>query len=740
MPRLNRPSQPVAHTPRQGTDDWDFLDQHLVRVSNLAGEFAEAFGARELGRLIGLLHDFGKHNPAWQDYLWAAHLAALGLRSKPRAKVPHAIWGAAFAYRALTQRGTDTWKEIALPILGHHSGLDVAGDAALSLDAFFHKHPEGQGIMQAAVQSLQSTVPGVLPAVRFPVMERTQRELHIRMLFSTLIDADRLDAATFGLPEEPVSDDAKKIEALWKRFTDHTPRHGRQSATVQRVRNEVFDACLAAADQTPGFFRLRVPTGGGKTRSGLAFALKHASRHGLRRIVVALPYTSIIDQTARDYREMLGDDAVLEHHSALEVPEREDEDEIKQRRLLATENWDAPVIVTTTVQLFESLFGDRASKVRKIHRLAKSVIVLDEIQTFPPELLRPTLDVLRWLATPIDEGGYGSTILLSTATQPAFEAGPFADLLRGIEITEVVPNFAEHYKAYRRVDFQVRPTPVSWSHIAKEIREHQQVVVVLNTRKDALALLDALGPGPDTFHLSTLLCGVHRRDVLALVNERLARDEAVRLVSTQVIECGVNLDFPIAYRALGPLDRIVQVAGRCNRHGNRETGTVVIFTPADGGMPHGPYKDGFETARLLLEMHPPEALHDPDLYRNYFQRLFDKVDSRPGNRIQADRKDLHYPNVAANYRLIPKETIPVVVPYGVEWRQRLQDWLEAPSRRTWRLLQPFLVNVYKSDVERLGTWLDQVTEGLYRCQELGYDAENHRGLIGGIIDPSDLIV
>ena len=737
-PGPKRPTERVAHTPRAGTDDWDFLNQHLIRVSNLAGEFAGAFGARDLGRLLGLWHDLGKCNPAWQEYLWASHLAALGLRPKPRTKVPHAIWGAALAYVLLRQQRPERWQELALPIIGHHSALSDKGHAASKLTEFLDTNADGLRIMQDAVGTLQAELPEGLPTVRLPTMEATQRELFIRMLFSALIDADRLDAADHGKRWSAPSDDGQ-LDALWTHFKRLAPPSAQQSTTVQRVRSEVYDACLAAAALDPGFFRLRVPTGGGKTRSGLAFALKHASTHGLRRIVVALPYTSIIDQTAREYRKFLGGDAVLEHHSALEVPDRENEDVARQQRSLATENWDAPVIVTTTVQLFESLFGDRASNVRKIHRLAKSVVILDEVQTFPPELLRPTLDVLRWLAMPVEDGGYGATVLLSTATQPTFEVGPYADLLREVDIREVVPSYSEHYKAYRRVDYRLRPEKLTWTDLASEVAQHRQVLVVLNTRKDALAVLEATGLGEDAFHLSTLLCSAHRRDVLAQVNSRLARDEPVRLISTQVVECGVDLDFPVAYRALGPLDRIVQVAGRCNRHGNRPTGTVVIFKPAEGGMPRGPYKDGFETARLLLDLHPPEELHQPDLYRDYFQRLFEKVDHRPGQRIQAYREVLSYPEVAENYRLIPKQTVPVLVPYGEEWSDRLADWQEAPSRRSWRRLQPFLVNIYESDVKRLGSWLEQIDEGLYRCHELGYDGEHHRGLIGGIIDPSDLI-
>lgn len=452
-------------------------------------------------------------------------------------------------------------------------------------------------------------------------------------------------------------------DALWATFDASRPRQAKQSTEVRRVREEVYDACVAGASYPPGVFRLTVPTGGGKTRSGLAFALKHALDHSLRGVIVALPYTSIIDQTAKECRAILGDEAVLEHHSALDLPDKEHEDEAAVRHRLATENWDAPIVVTTTVQLFESLVTSRPSKARKLHRLAKSVIVLDEVQAFPPELLRPTLDVVRLLVQPVELGGYGATVVLSTATQPAFDSGPLADLFHEVEAREIVPNFPEHYAALRRVVYERRHAPLSWEELAAEVRDEPQVMVVLNTRKDALALRDTLSDEPGVFHLSTLLCAAHRRDVLNQVRERLDRGEQVRLISTQVVECGVDLDFPVVYRAIGPLDRIVQVAGRCNRTWNHPFGRVVLFEPAEGGAPRGPYWAGLETARFLLEVRGTEVLHDPSSYLEYFQRLYQKVDL-DGRGVQQYREVLDYPEVAQRYRLIDRDTIPVVVPYG----------------------------------------------------------------------------
>jgi len=721
-----------AHTPPKGSTQWHLLDEHLLQVAGRASNFAQVFNASEIAYLLGLWHDLGKINPEFQDYLIAQY------EGRQHPSVPHAIWGAALAYRLFNQ---GRWQEIALPILGHHAGLHDMGDASAKLSHFLQQEPNCLLTMNEALKKLNA------PVSNFKLPDQTphQREFFIRMTFSALVDADYLDTEShFDPAQAERRGEYPSLGALWEKLQTAQQRIISDTTLVNRIRREVYEDCLQSTPLPPGLFRLTVPTGGGKTRSGLAFALRHALENALRRVVVAIPYTSITTQTAQTYREILGEDALLEHHSAIPLPDdtsdRQDTDYM--RRKLSSENWDAPLIVTTTVQLFESLFGNHPGKVRKLHRLARAVIVLDEVQTLPPELLAPTLDVLKLLTTPVEAGGYGSTVVLCTATQPAFEDSHWLEAFQSVEIQEIVPDYRRHFAELEklgRVTYSRRPKKMEWKELAEEIcqREHEQILVVLNTRKNALALLDALGNTPDVFHLSTLLCGAHRQSVLAEIKTRLDLNnpQPVRLISTQVVEAGVDLDFPEVWRATGPLDRIVQAAGRCNREGLRVTGKVVIFDPVEGGAPRGPYKVGLEQARFLLETQPIDRLHDPEIFRDYFKRVFDIVDT-DRKRIQSYRAELNYPEVASRYRLIESDTVSVVAPYG-EGLQRLEDWKIASTQRNWQRLQPYLVNLFRHEVQIKQEWLEPVTPDLYVWTG-GYD--NTMGLIEGFSDPADLMV
>ncbi|WP_448567146.1 CRISPR-associated endonuclease Cas3'' [Thermus sp.] len=727
-----------AHTPNQ-EGEWHSLQEHLQGVCQQAGRFAEAFGAPSLSKALAYLHDLGKARAAFQDYLDAV------ARGKRVASEPHAIWGALLVYRLkqLGQLNQAGWQALALPVMGHHAGLPERGEASSKLAKVLGERKEGLEEVLTALKTmgqlatLQDLLKRALEEIQAKVQGDPYRlEFLIRMAFSTLVDADYLDTEAHFSPETArLRQRTYRLEELWNAFQrdQEALLQGASPSPVNEVRREVYQACLQAAELPPGLFRLTVPTGGGKTRSGLAFALKHALIHGLQRIVVAIPYTSIIDQTAEVYRGILGEEAVLEHHSAYEPPLGEEQGEAVLRQRLATENWDAPLVVTTTVQLFESLFANRPSKMRKIHRLARSVILLDEVQTLPPTLLEPTLEALRLLATPVEEGGYGATVVLSTATQPAFQAIP---TFKGLPIREIVPNYPEHFARLQRVAYERIEDPLSWEELAEKVRKRCQIMVVLNTRRDALKLLEALREDPDTFHLSTLLCPAHRREILQEVRKRLGEGRSVRLVSTQVVEAGVDLDFPEVWRAVGPLDRVVQAAGRCNREGRLAQGRVVLFWPREGTSPRGPYRVGIEKARLLLTQNPPERLHDPRLYEDYFRELFTTVET-DAKEIQTYRKELNYPAVAQRYRLIPEDTVPVVVPHG-EWKERLEDFQSASSMERWRRLQPYVVGLFRHQVKAFRDFLDPVEGWDVYVWRGSYDSK--RGLVADYDDPSDLIV
>ena len=719
-----------AHTPND-KGEWHLLDKHLKDVGEMAQGFAGKFGAGDLAYWIGLWHDLGKSNPEFQDYLEACQ------HNERHEKVPHAIWGAFLAYQLLRHNMEgDRWKEIALTIAGHHGHIDQPGSLSQRLEELTQiNHVIFPHIVEY-IKRLPSP-----PKVTLPELTRTQRELFIRMIFSALVDADYLNTEKhFNEKQYVLRQKQQRIEHLWDRFIVNQLELIRSVGSVtvvNHVRREVYELCDKAATGNPGIYRMTVPTGGGKTRSGLAFALKHAVENKMDRVVFAIPYTSIIDQTAKEYKKILGAEAVLEHHSQVSIPADESQNAANLALRLAIENWDAPLIVTTTVQLFESLFSNKHGKVRKLHNLSRSVIVLDEVQTLPPELLTPTLDVLRNLVE-----RYGATVVLSTATQPVFEESQYLKPLQGIEVHEIVPKetYQEHFERLERVKYYREKEPITWQALAIDVSKEKQVMVVLNTRKDALSLIESIDDKVDVFHLSTLLCGIHRRLVLREVKRRLQNGLPVRLISTQVVEAGVDIDFPVVYRAIGPLDRIVQAAGRCNREGKlpkERPGRVIIFEPLEGRTPRGPYKTGIEKAKLLLK--PPcdiAELHNPELYRIYFEKLFADVDTDK-KKIQSHREVLDYPTVDSEYRLIEQNTVPVLINCESATK-RLKEWKYHPCRRTWQRLQPLLVNMFDYEVQKLKAegWLEPITEGFYLSFGM-YD--RLKGLVPAIYDPSDLI-
>ena len=584
-----------AHTPsKDAPNRWHMLNDHTTETAKTAAAFAEAFGAQNAAFTLGVFHDLGKVNPAFQDYLIACN------EGKKVERIPHAICGASYMWKIFRKNYRDA--SLSMCALGHHGGLgaehqEVTGGGKFDQWWNDDQNDDLKKRMQEVLQNLPLRTPESLPD------DDLQRELRVRMLFSALVDADYLNTEKhFDHRRSAIRESWIRPMDLWPIFRADQLRvmwNGRGSI-INRIRKQIYFSCVRAGEQPPGVFRLTVPTGGGKTRSGLAFALSHATAHrsqGFRRIIIALPYTSIIDQNARVYRKIFGDRFVLEHHSQVEVPEDDRQEEAYLQQRLAAENWDFPLIVTTTVQLFESLFSNKPGRCRKLHNIARSILILDEVQTLPPELLEPTMDVLRAL---VDE--YGVT-LAPTATQPAFDETPYLKVFSGLDIQEIVRDFKSHFEKLKRVDYQPVRQYAAISELAEVLAksENPQVLVILNTRKHALELHEELRQrGVDgLYHLSTLLCGAHRKHLLGEITERLSLDNPlpVRLISTQVVEAGVDLDFPVVYRVMGPLDRIVQAAGRCNREDKRPEGRVVIFDFPDNTSPPGAYKSAWTMPR-----------------------------------------------------------------------------------------------------------------------------------------------
>lgn len=679
-----------AHSKNSAGDRHELVT-HLTAVAAMARGFADKFGAGDLAYWAGVWHDAGKFNPEFQDYLFRCEANSQAKGTGPDHK------------RAGAKLAMVHFQPLSLLMKGHHGGLPSRQELPGWL-----KEPSAQAAVEEALTLARAELgdradPAIPPTQPPWVQDAPGAEFFLRMLFSTLVDADCLDTEAHCNPDRAVAREvAIDVAELWTTLEADQARLlvGAPATPVNRVRREVYAACPDAAALAPGFFRLAVPTGGGKTRSGLAFALRHALTHKLVRVIIAVPYTSIIEQTAQVYREIFQDGrAVLEHHSAVGGHELDADAPVTPDMLwsrLAAENWEAPVVVTTTVQLFESLLGRRTSACRKLHNLARSVIVLDEVQTLPPHLLETTLDVLRRLVT-----NYGVSVVLCTATQPALDESPGFKGLPGIR--EIVPAVTEHFEALARVRYEwpCLTEKWSWARVAEESRSAAQAMVVVNTKADALAMLEALD-SPDALHLSTLLCGAHRRVVLSEVRRRLAAAQPCLLVATQVVEAGVDLDFPLVLRAFGPLDRIVQAAGRCNREGNLiGLGRVVIFATEDEHQPPGAYRIGSDVAKVLLRGAGSDPrLRDPATFTAYFRNYYRSLEL-DRNKVEESRMSLDYPEVAKRYRLIDDDTVAVVVRYrgsdgGEERIDALLDELRQypqRSRGIARRLQPYIVGV-----------------------------------------------
>ncbi|MDB4950123.1 MAG: CRISPR-associated protein Cas3 [Gemmatimonadetes bacterium] len=731
-PNYRPPLNPTVYghsLPGQPEDLWEPLDVHLRRTAELAARFAAAFQSEQWGELAGLWHDLGKYLPAVQRRIHGEG-----------ERVEHAGLGAALA----AGFGSAGYP-LAFAIAGHHTGLANLGiqdkTAVLPLKERIARNAALLGgirpalppeIVGRALPERPSFLAG--PVRKGPEAEAARRSLEMwtRFLFSALVDADFVATGEFytpGLRDAVAEQDT--IEMLRDRL-DARLDVPREDTPVNRARARVLADCRTRAVDPPGFYSLTVPTGGGKTLSGMSFALRHAAAHGMERVIVVIPYTSIIEQSAAVYAGHLGARNVVEHHSAVDEEGRWEEDSaLEARRRLAAENWDARVVVTTSVQFFESLFAARPSRCRKLHNVARSVIVLDEVQSLSTDFLACILDALRELVR-----AYGCTVVLSTATQPALRRRDTFPI--GLDpVTEIIHLPGELAATLERVRVEWPAPdgpPTLYAELAEEIDGHDQVLAVVHRRRDARTLAQAVAGG-DMLHLSALMCAAHRTDVLADVKRRLDAGRRCRLVSTQLVEAGVDIDFPVVYRALAGLDSVAQAAGRCNRNGKHEQGRVVVFR-AETEPPAGILRMGMEATRGMLRRHGDRLnFVDATYLDEYFRGLYARCELDP-NRVQAERAALNFATVADKVKLIADEsTHSLVVPYGDSAR-RLDAFRANPGLATQRALQPFIVQVRKHELDalqKLGA-LEMVQESVYALLPQARDRYDVR--YGLSLDPS----
>jgi CRISPR-associated endonuclease/helicase Cas3 len=699
------PEQAIAHVATDGRIH--HLREHLEGTARRAKEAGRWFGSAEWAEVAGLWHDLGKYAKAFQDMIRSANCLDAHVEG-PIGRVDHSTAGALLA----VQRYGDGGLPLAFVIAGHHAGLADMHDAgrpggprALS-SRLSEKHllgPVLAGVGKVAEHPVP-TPPRFLrslpPGQGKDDLKRSY-EFWVRMLYSTLVDADFLDTEEFHEGGEAGTKPRLRgvgdsLAVLKTKFDAHmaamqqavTPA-GSTKTSVNQTRDRVLQACHQRASDPLGVFSLTAPTGAGKTLAAMGFALEHALKNSLRRVIVVIPYTSIIEQNAREYRKVFGSENVIEHHASLD-PKKE-----TFRNRLACENWDAPVIVTTSVQFFESLLANRSSRCRKLHNVARSVVIFDEVQTLPVGHLIPIVDLLRELVR-----NYSVSVLLSTATQPALaqRSSGLSGHFPGFErITEIVPDLAQTFRELRRVEIhwpEEMAESVTWEDLASEVEAEPRVLAIVHKRDDARTLARLLPP--NTLHLSALMCAAHRSRVLSRIRRMLRWTKGdVRVVSTQLVEAGVDLDFPVVYRAFGGFDSVAQAAGRCNREGRLpELGQVRVFV-APTLPPRGTPARAAQAARVMLAGNPALDPLSPEIFDRYFREVYFASPSQDEQGIQRERAAWKFKTVAETFSMIEDDSSePVVVPYGPAVKRLEELRRLGPNRQRLRAIQPFVVTVY----------------------------------------------
>ena len=725
---------------------WQTLEDHLIETAEQASAFASDFDSASWARAAGMLHDVGKAHPDFQAYLRISG----GLDASENddqgtgSHINHSGSGAILAYE---KRHNIIGKTLAYLVAGHHAGLPDWFGGRDSLSYRLANEKSVADTVHHYAEPFLGELPVQLQPPAFAVRCRNQDavayHLWVRMIFSCLVDADFLNTEAFmnpsGHAQRPIFPSLGELKFRFDRQMRKMTEEA-QDTFINRIRAGILAACRSAAEQSPGIFSLTVPTGGGKTLSGTAFAIDHAIQHNKSRVIYVIPYTSIIEQTADVLRQHFGPENVVEHHSNI-APEKENE---SPRLTLAAENWDAPVIVTTSVQFFESLYAAKPGRCRKLHNIANSVVILDEAQLLPPELLHPCVEAINRLVS-----DYNATIVLSTATQPALP-----NLCQTPR--EIVPHTASLYQQLKRTNIvfpKEMNVPRDWLSLAAELVEHDQVLCIVNTRLDCYALWKEMPKG--TIHLSALMCGAHRSQIIADIKERLPRGELCRVISTQLVEAGVDMSFPVVYRALAGLDSINQAAGRCNRNAElAELGNVKVFI-APKPAPLGLLRKGEDATRELASISgfTPDT---PDAFRRYFENYYSSINDtgeiwwrdnlvKNVNTGRPNDPDgnIQFRTAGKEFHLIKDLSVPIIVRYSGNDKLIHRLRFAGPSREVMRALQRYTVGVKPTVANRLSAEgrVEEIRDGIFvQADSTLYSPSIGLDIYGEVYNPEDLYI
>ncbi|MBN2351551.1 MAG: CRISPR-associated helicase Cas3' [Spirochaetales bacterium] len=700
---------------------WQKLDTHLNNVADMAGDFASKFNSSEWGGVLGKLHDLGKYSDAFQQKIRGKNVFA-----------DHSTPGAKYA-EILIREPRGAGRLLAYCIAGHHTGLPD-GDSGDDDSCLIKRLGRCTSDYREFPIEISSLRPPRFLQKAAKLGERGNigfsASFFIRMIYSCLVDADFLDTEAFIDPERASQrgkyPSLNELKPVLDTHLDALITNASQSE-INKHRASILKECRASAEKEAGLFSLTVPTGGGKTLSSLAFAIDHALNHGMERVIYVIPYTSIIEQTAGIFKSIFGAHAILEHHSNIIIEKDAEDEELEENRRLSAENWDAPIIVTTNVQFFESFFANRSSKSRKLHNVARSVVILDEAQMLPVPFLRPTMAVIRELAE-----NYGSTVVLCTATQPALtERADFKNGLSGVREMMSDPGGLE--RAFKRVDSE-NIGIIPDDDLIKRLKREEQALCVVNTKKHARLIFEGLGGDDGSFHLSAAMCPKHRRSVLGEIHNRLKEKRTCRVVSTQLVEAGVDLDFPVVFRSLAGMDSIIQAAGRCNREGKITKGGRLFVFESEESLPPGHLRQNAEITKLILNDYADDLLNTK-IVENYFKELYwlkdasGKLDTK---NILARLKngllkgDFPFKSIALDYNIIANAQETVIIPYDKEAKEHCSQ-LVRYIQLGWspggilRNLQPYTVQTYKKPLEALiqHGFITVVDERFFILSDLG---------------------